>query len=178
MAEYVTDEMKGEIHEVFQMYVTNPPFIGRDELPVDFVPTFLRTLALWPIKEELLKDVVAKADPGGSGAVSEEALVPLVGRVLRDCGQREVGRLAFSVFDKDNIGTLTPSELRHVMTNLPGDKIAMTDEEFDELLEDARQATVATQGMEKAPDPKWAEDGLVHIDVFCEFMRKFNKDKG
>ena len=80
-------------------------------------------------------------------------------------------------------GELSHAELRYVMTTLPGEnaegkKVAMTDEEFDELLEDARQATVATQGMEKAPDPKWAEDGLVHIDVFCEFMRKFNKDKG
>lgn len=43
-------------------------------------------------------------------------------------------RAAFGVFDKDNSGTISAAELRHVMTNL-GEKL--TDEEVDEMLREA-----------------------------------------
>ena len=41
---------------------------------------------------------------------------------------------AFRVFDKDNSGKISASELRHVMTNL-GEKL--TDEEVDEMMKEA-----------------------------------------
>jgi Ca2+-binding EF-hand superfamily protein len=171
MADYLTDEMKAEVREVFQLWVKT----GNDMIETSLIPTILRNLALTP-PETMITDVTSKADPQGEGAIDVETLIILVGRVIRDCGQRNVGEMAFRVFDKDNLGTITHAELRHVLTNLPGDKVALTDEEFDEFIQDSIQAASANN-LEKPPllNP---EDGLIHYEVMCEFMRKFNKEKG
>ena len=170
MAEYVTEEMAGEIREAFALHAKP----GSVLIKTSEIATVLRTLALAP-GEQMLADVIAKADPQGSGTVEVDDLITLVGRIVRDSGAVEIARMAFRVFDKDGIGTMTPSELRYVLTNLPGDKVALTDEEFDELLADSVQAAGATN-LEKPALPN-PDDGLMHYEVFTEYMRKFNKDK-
>ena len=134
---------------------------------------------------------MAKADPQQSGSIEVDDFIVLVGRVVRDLGTLEVGRQALRTFDVSGKpgGELSHAELRFVMTTLPGEtaegkRIAMTDEEFDEMLADAVAGCAFSQleptGSFAGPKPPLAnpDDGVLHIDIFTEFMRKFNKEKG
>ena len=53
---------------------------------------------------------------------------------MKDTDSEEELKEAFRVFDKDQNGFISASELRHVMTNL-GEKL--TDEEVDEMIREA-----------------------------------------
>ena len=197
MADYLTEEMVAEVKEAFELFFAadslgvtalSPPFKpGSVLLPVSEVPKVLRVLALAPANEAQLAELVAKADPQGSGGIEFDDFVILVGRLVRDLGRLEVARQAFRVFDTTGKpgGELSHAELRHVLTGLPGDKVAMTDEEFDVFIAD----TVAAAGFTQLPELTGSatgkagpvanpEDGVIHTDIFTEFMRKFDKEKG
>lgn len=53
---------------------------------------------------------------------------------------------ALNIFDKDGVGSIAASELKHILTNI-GEK--MTDEEVEEIL---REVAVDGQGQIKIPD--------------------------
>ena len=192
MADYVTEEMEAEIREVFDLFINQPTYKGLPPtkagsvlMPISELPVLLRTLSLNP-PEAMLAEAVAKADPQQSGSIEVDDFIVLVGRVVRDLGTLEVGRQALRTFDASGKpgGELSPAELRHVLTGLPGDKVALTDEEFDELMADAVAGCAFSQleptGSFAGPKPPLAnpDDGVLHIDIFTEFMRKFNKEKG
>ena len=195
MADYVTPEMELEIREVFDLFINQPTYKGLPPtkagsvlMPISELPVLLRTLSLSP-PEAMLAEAVAKADPQQTGSIEVEDFIVLVGRVVRDLGTLEVGRQCLRTFDVSGKpgGELSHAELRFVMTTLPGEtaegkRIAMTDEEFDEMLADAVAGCAFSQleptGSFAGPKPPLnnPDDGVLHIDIFTEFMRKFNKE--
>ncbi len=192
MSDYLTEQMVEEVKEVFELFVNQPTYKGQPPtragsvlLPLSELPVVLRCLSLNP-SEASLAEAVARADPQQTGSVEVDDLIALVGRCVRDLGSLEVGRQALRTFDTSGKpgGELSPAELRHVLTNLPGEKVAMTDEEFDELMLDNVGACAFSQleptGSFAGPKPPLAnpDDGVLHIDIFTEFLRKFNKEKG
>jgi len=191
-SDYLTEQMVEEVREVFELFVNQPTYKGLPPtragsvlLPLSELPVVLRCLSLNP-PEAVLAEAVAKADPQGTGSIEVDDLIPLVGRCVRDLGSLEVGRQALRALDTSGKpgGELSPAELRHVLTGLPGDKVAMTDEEFDELMADNVAGCAFSQleptGSFAGPKPPLGnpDDGVLHIDIFTEFMRKFNKEKG
>ena len=195
MADYVTPEMELEIREVFDLFINQPTYKGQPPtkagsvlMPISELPVLLRTLSLSP-PEAMLAEAVAKADPQQTGSIEVEDFIVLVGRIVRDLGTLEVGRQCLRTFDVSGKpgGELSHAELRYVMTTLPGEtaegkRIAMTDEEFDEMLADAVAGCAFSQleptGSFAGPKPPLnnPDDGVLHIDIFTEFMRKFNKE--
>ena len=71
---------------------------------------------------------------------------------MQDADSEEEIRQAFSVFDRDGNGFISPAEFRYVMTNL-GEKL--TDEEFDQMIADAD-----TDG-----------DGQINYEEFATMMK-------
>ena len=70
---------------------------------------------------------------------------------VKDEDSEEEIREAFRVFDKDGNGFVSPTELKHVLSNI-GEKL--TDDEIDEMI---READVDG-------------DGLINYEEFCAMM--------
>lgn len=70
---------------------------------------------------------------------------------MKDTDSEEEILEAFRVFDRDNKGYISSSELIHVMSNL-GEKL--TDEEMDEMIKEA----------------DFDDDGKINYDDFCRKM--------
>ena len=60
----------------------------------------------------------------------------MMARKMKDTDSEEEIREAFKVFDRDNNGFISATELRHVMTSI-GEKL--TDDEVDEMIREADQ---------------------------------------
>jgi calmodulin len=70
----------------------------------------------------------------GTGTMDFPAFLAMMARKMKDINSEEEICDAFRVFDKDGSGTISASELRHVMMDL-GENL--TDEEVDEMLHEA-----------------------------------------
>ena len=71
---------------------------------------------------------------------------------IRDENSDEEIREAFSVFDKDGNGVISPAELRHVLSNI-GQKLS--DDEIDEIMRDTDED----------------EDELINYEEFVTLMK-------
>ncbi|KAK9913353.1 hypothetical protein M0R45_037171 [Rubus argutus] len=84
--------------------------------------------------ESELHDMIVEVDADGNGTIDFPEFLNLMARKMRDTESEEELKEAFRVFDKDQNGSISADELRHVMTNL-GEKL--TDEEVDEMVREA-----------------------------------------
>merc|ERR1711959_318686 len=80
------------------------------------------------------QDMINEVDADGNGTIDFTEFLALMGRKMKDTDTEEELIEAFKVFDRDNNGFISASELRRVMTNL-GEKL--TDEEVDEMIREA-----------------------------------------
>lgn len=70
----------------------------------------------------------------GNGIIDFSEFLQMMARKMQEVDVENDIREAFKVFDKENKGYITASELRHIMTNL-GEKLS--DDEADEMLMEA-----------------------------------------
>ncbi|CAJ1459603.1 unnamed protein product [Effrenium voratum] len=97
--------------------------------------------------------MVGEADEDGSGEIEFPEFLKLMAAKLHDMDSVEEMQEAFSVFDRDKSGRVTPSELKHVMNSL-GEKVGsgwlcrsrecrsdcnvkVTNEEVEEMIKEA-----------------------------------------
>ena len=73
--------------------------------------------------------------PSSSTNLDAEFLT-MMARKMKDTDSEEEIREAFKVFDRDNNGYISATELRHVMTSI-GERL--TDDEVDEMIREADQ---------------------------------------
>lgn len=93
----------------------------------------MKSLGQTPTEAEL-RDLVNEIDINGDGEIDFGEFVGLMARQVVDHDTEEELREAFKIFDKNEDGFISPSELRLVMTNL-GEKL--TDEEIDDMIREA-----------------------------------------
>merc|ERR1712032_38622 len=93
----------------------------------------MRSLGRKPTLEEL-KAMIAEVDDDNSGEIEFPEFLKLMASKLQETDSVEEMREAFMVFDRDKSGSVSSSELKHVMCNL-GEQV--TNEEVEEMIKEA-----------------------------------------
>lgn len=83
-------------------------------------------------EEEKLKAWVREADPEHTGSIDFNDFLLVMSEVLTKENEAMNLKEAFDLFDKDGGGTISPIELRHMMTSI-GERI--TEEETDLMVQ-------------------------------------------
>ena len=86
------------------------------------------------ISEIELKHMIDEINPEKTGCIDLSLFILLMHRRSKESDIEEDIINAFRVFDKNDTGIITSTELRHVMTTI-GDKL--TDEEVDAMIREA-----------------------------------------
>ncbi|XP_063428902.1 calmodulin-like [Mytilus trossulus] len=93
----------------------------------------MRSLGKNPTEAEL-QDMVNEVDADGNGTIDFPDFLTMMAQKITDTDSEEEFREAFRVFDKEDNGSISAAELRHVMTNLSG---KLSDAEIDDIISDA-----------------------------------------
>ncbi|KAF6843463.1 calmodulin [Colletotrichum musicola] len=97
----------------------------------------MKSLGLNPSIQEV-KDLIKEVDPNGDGDIDFNEFLQLMSEApapsSKDTDTQKELVAAFKVFDKDNSGSVSPSELRQVLLSL-GQRA--TDEEIEEMIRHA-----------------------------------------
>ncbi|CAN1285494.1 Calmodulin-2/4 (Fragment) [Linum perenne] len=121
------------------------------KITVEELGRAIKSLGLRPSEGEL-QEMIKEVDWDGNGCIEFDEFVSLMASKLK---QRQADHLelreAFRVFDKDQDGFISPSELRDGMLNV-GERI--TDEELGQMVKEAD-----IDG-----------DGLISYDEFVQMM--------
>ncbi|XP_035213789.1 calmodulin-A-like isoform X1 [Stegodyphus dumicola] len=125
----LTEEQVAEFKEAFLLFDKDSDgMITAAELGV-----VMRSLGQRPSEMEL-RNMVHMVDKDGNGTIEFDEFLSMMSKKLQESDSETELREAFRVFDKNGDGFISPSELRHVMTNL-GEKL--TDEEVDDMIKEA-----------------------------------------
>nr|AAV73912.1 calmodulin-like protein [Pinctada fucata] len=126
MAEDLTEEQIAEFREAFHLFDKD----GSGSISAEELGTVMRSLGQNPNEQEL-QDLVEEIDTDGNGEVDFNEFLAMMAKKMKDTDSEEEIREAFRVFDRDDKGFITASELKHIMTTL-GEK--MDDEEAEEMV--------------------------------------------
>ncbi|PNH03109.1 Calmodulin [Tetrabaena socialis] len=125
----MADERYAEYKEAFTLFDSDGDgFITTKELG-----TVLRALGKSPTEAEI-KTIVKDIDPDGRGVVDYKEFEKLMTRDIREYDNEQDLKAAWKVFDKAGQGSISTSELRHVLTSV-GEKLSP--EEIGEMLAEA-----------------------------------------
>lgn len=102
-----------ELEEVFKKFDTN----GDGKLSLSELSGLMRSLGGNPTEKEL-RLIVAAEDVGGDPYIDLTEFVLLNTEGVDSTRRLEDLKCAFRMFDKDGNGTISPLELRHVLTSL------------------------------------------------------------
>ena len=120
----LSDEQKEEFKEAFSLFDKD----GDGTITIDELDVVMRSLGRNTTREDLQK-MIDEVDEDGSGEIEFDEFLSLMQKKLAESNGKDEMREAFSVFDRDKGGTISASELKHVMNNL-GEQV--TDEEVAE----------------------------------------------
>ena len=124
----LTQEQKEQYGRVFREFDVD----GNGTMNLQELGNALRRLKLHPTLQEL-KAMMRECDANGSGTLDEMEFLDLVARRVEVGETREDLIKAFRLFDKDETGTISSSELRHLLTTV-GE--TLTEAEVDKILKD------------------------------------------
>ena len=68
--------------------------------------------------EAELQDMINEVDPDGNGTIDFPEFLTMMARKMRDTDAEEELEEAFRIFDKDNRGYISSSNLRYLMLKL------------------------------------------------------------
>ncbi|CAN1841373.1 Calmodulin-like protein 8 [Linum perenne] len=88
----------------------------------------------FPSIHSYIHSVITEVDADGNGTIEFAEFLSLMARKIKETDAEEELKEAFKVFDKDQNGYISATELRHVMINL-GEKL--TDEEVEQMIKEA-----------------------------------------
>jgi len=144
----LTEEQKSDIKEAFSLFDTaSQGVIDSKDLKVA-----MRALGFEPRKEEI-KKMVSEVDKDNSGRLSLDAFMQLMANKMAEKDTKEEIMKAFKLFDDDETGQITFTNLRRVAKEL-GENL--TDEELQEMIDEADRDG----------------DGEVSQDEFLRIMKK------
>ena len=118
----ITEEQKSDIKEAFGLFDSQSSgFIDCKDLKVA-----MRALGFEPRKEEI-KKMIAEVDKESSGKLSLDSFMMLMGNKMSEKDTKEEILKAFKLFDDDDTGNITFTNLKRVAAEL-GENL--TDEEL------------------------------------------------
>ncbi|XP_026462891.1 calmodulin-like [Ctenocephalides felis] len=123
----LTEEQTEEAQEAFQFFEKDG-FVSTKDLQL-----VLRSLG-YNSSELEIDDIVAKIDVENTGKLDFTQFLHALSRKVKSLQNEEEIKKAFKVFDQNDDGMITSSELRIVMNRL-GEKL--TDEEIEEMIKEA-----------------------------------------
>ncbi|XP_046679019.1 neo-calmodulin-like isoform X2 [Homalodisca vitripennis] len=130
LSEYgLTEDQVAEFKEAFMLF-------DKDEdgtITMAELGVVMRSLGQRPSETEL-RDMVNEVDQDGNGTIEFNEFLQMMSKKMKGADGEDELREAFRVFDKNNDGLISSTELRHVMTNL-GEKLS--DEEVDDMIKEA-----------------------------------------
>ncbi|XP_056167470.1 calmodulin-like protein 11 isoform X1 [Syzygium oleosum] len=104
-------------------------------ITLEELAAIIRSLDHSPSEKELQDMIDEAAAADGDGAIEfAKFLGSMANNIKEDTDVEEELKEAFKVFDRDQNGYISPSELRHVMINL-GEKL--TEEEVQQMISEA-----------------------------------------
>ncbi|PIA31617.1 hypothetical protein AQUCO_04900129v1 [Aquilegia coerulea] len=130
MADLLTREQIDEFHEVFCWFDMD----GDGCITIQELETVIRSLDQHPTEEDVLKQMISEVDVNRNGTIEFGEFLSLMARKMKEVDAEEELTEAFRVFDKDQDGYISATELRHVMLNL-GE--TLTDEEVELMIKEA-----------------------------------------
>jgi len=126
----LTEEQIQEFKEAFSLFDKD----GDGIIPIKELGTIMRSLTANPTEAQL-QDMANEVDVDGSGAMTFEAFLKYMSRLMRNDYDPDAELIeAFKVFDKGGNGLISIEDCKHAIKNL-GEKIA--DEEVDEMVKEA-----------------------------------------
>jgi len=143
----LTEDQIEEFKEAFALFDKD----GDGTISVDELGIVMRSLGRNLSKEDLMV-MIAEVDEDGSGEIEFPEFLRLIVSKMQNTDSVDEMREAFLVFDRDKSGSVSASELKHVMNNL-GEQV--TDEEVEEMI--------------KAADADG--DGELSFDDFLQFIQ-------
>uniref|UniRef100_A0A0K8SPY3 EF-hand domain-containing protein n=1 Tax=Lygus hesperus TaxID=30085 RepID=A0A0K8SPY3_LYGHE len=130
LSEYgLSEDQVAEFKEAFMLF-------DKDEdgaITIAELGVVMRSLGQRPTETEL-RDMVNGVDQDGNGSIEFNEFLQMMSKKMKGAEGEDELREAFRVFDENNDGLISNSELRHVMTNL-GEKLS--DEEVDDMIKEA-----------------------------------------
>ncbi|KAL5702171.1 hypothetical protein ACHQM5_027418 [Ranunculus cassubicifolius] len=129
MADVLTQEQIIEFQETFCLFSKD----GNTAITSSELETVIRSLGENPTKAEI-QQMISEADPNGNGTIEFDDFLRLIARKMKEVDADEELKEAFRVFDKDQDGYISASELREVMMEL-GE--VLTDEEVQQMVREA-----------------------------------------
>jgi len=109
----------------------------------------MRALGCNPTEQDIT-DIVNENVKDETGKIDEETFLTIMSKKNSEVDNTEEIKKAFDIFDKDQNGYISASELRHVLTTL-GEKL--TEPEVDDLLKEIV-----------------VQDGLINIEDFIKLI--------
>ncbi|CAH9095493.1 unnamed protein product [Cuscuta epithymum] len=125
----IKEDLMAEFQESFNFFDKD----GDGCITIEELATVIRSLDHNPSKEEL-QDMIDEVDTNGNGTIEFSEFINLMAKKIKETDEDEEIKEAFKVFDKDQNGYISASELRHTMINL-GEKL--TEEEVEEMIREA-----------------------------------------
>ncbi|BAT87970.1 hypothetical protein LR48_Vigan10g152400 [Vigna angularis] len=129
MKEALREEQIGEFLEAFCLFDKD----GDGRINIEELGTAIRSLDENPTLEEL-QIMMSEVDTDGNGTIEFGEFLNLMARKMKESEAEEELKEAFRVFDKDQDGYISASELRSVMRTI-GEKV--TDEEVAQMVKEA-----------------------------------------
>jgi len=126
MVDHISKEQIAEFKEAFTLFDKD----GDGTIVTNELGTVMRSLGQNPT-ESVLQNMLNEVDSDGNGYIDFSEFLVMMTRKIKDSDSDDDLKEAFKVFDKDDNGSISAKELRHVMTNL-GEKLS--DEEIDEMI--------------------------------------------
>tara|TARA_B100000035_G_C20822037_1_gene474688 strand:- start:227 stop:661 length:435 start_codon:yes stop_codon:yes gene_type:complete len=123
----LSDEQLAEYKEAFSLFDKD----GDGVVDVKEIKSVMKSLNL-NYTQQNIKDMIDDIDVNGDGFIDFDEFITMICK-KSSTSDNEL-KEAFKVFDKDGNGSISASELKHVMNNL-GEKL--TDEEVDEMIREA-----------------------------------------
>lgn len=142
----LSDDKVAEYKEAFTLFDKD----GDGCITTGEFGTVLRALGKSPTEAEI-KTLIKEVDPDGRGIIDFPEFLSVLSRDIKNYDNEIDLRNAWKIFDKDNTGTISCVELKHVLCNI-GEKLSP--EEIEDLLKEA--------------DPD--SDGKVQCEEFIRMM--------
>ncbi|XP_016943367.1 calmodulin [Drosophila suzukii] len=124
--EDISHEEQSLIWEAFRIFdKENEGAITSKEMAV-----VIRALGRQPNDTEV-QSMINEVDSDGNGSIAGREFCNIIVRKMRDTGQEQELREAFRIFDKENNGYITTTELKNVFSALG---VKLGDDELEEMI--------------------------------------------
>jgi Ca2+-binding EF-hand superfamily protein len=125
-APQLSEQEISELRDAFLLFDQN----GDGSITITELENVLKNLNMNPTKQEL-EDMLNEVDIDKNGTIDFDEFVALMGQKFQNRDTEEELQLAFKVFDKNNDGFISHSELKLMMHNL-GENLS--DEQIAEMV--------------------------------------------